>query len=42
MLRRPEVSENEDHQRGKMAVESINKAEERLVMVGEVRRSSEI
>ena len=42
MVRRPSVSENEDHQRGKMDMESIYKAAERLVMVGEVCRSSAI
>ena len=39
---RPRVSENEDHQSGKMDMESIYNAAERLVMVGEVCRSSEI
>ena len=39
---RPRVSENEDHQSGKMDMESIYRAAERLVMVGEVCRSSEI
>ena len=42
MVRRPRVSEKEDHQSGKMDMESIYKAAERLVIVGEVCRSSAI
>ena len=41
-MRRPRVSENEDHQRGNIDIESIYKAAERFVIVGEVCRSSEI
>ena len=36
MVRRPSVSEKEDHQRGNMAIESIYRATERLAVVGEV------
>ena len=42
MVRRPRVSENEDHQSGNIDMESIYKAAERFVIVGEVCRSSEI
>ncbi len=41
-MRRPSVSENEDHQSGHIDIESIYKAAERFVIVGEVCRSSEI
>ena len=41
-VRRPSVSENEDHQRGKIDMLSMYNATERLATVGEVRRSSEI
>lgn len=41
-MRLPIVSENEDHQSGNIDIESMYKAAERFVMVGEVCRSSEI
>jgi hypothetical protein len=39
MVRRPRVSEKEDHQRGKMDMESMYMATERLVIVGVLLRS---
>ena len=42
MVRRPRVSEKEDHQRGKMPMESMYKAAARLAIVGDVCRSSAI
>ena len=42
IVRRPRVSENEDHQSGNMDMESIYKAAERFVIVGDVCRSSAI
>ena len=41
-MRRPRVSENEDHQSGNIDIESMYKAAERLVIVGEVCRSPAI
>jgi hypothetical protein len=39
MVRRPRVSEKEDHQRGKMDMESMYIATEKLVIVGVLLRS---
>jgi hypothetical protein len=41
MVRRPKVSEKEDHQRGKMDMLNMYIATERLVIVGVVWRSAE-
>ncbi len=42
MVRRPRVSEKEDHHSGKMDMASMYAAAEKLVMVGVVWRSFEI
>ena len=41
-MRRPRVSEKEDHHSGNIDIDSIYRAAERFVIVGEVCRSSEI